>query len=620
VKRKLKILAGILILLIVVIGISVSIINRNMAKSDREHERFYNVGVEIKGFIAEYGETIGEASRTKDVSLIADFYSDTYPSNPQSDSNVAPLKRGQWTWKAGEDGHYVSALNSESQEVTALKLTSEEPWLASKEEVADDFYEYLDGIESVQKIRSKIDMIEGIEGDASVVVRVKFILDGTTHDGQLFQDRHFYRWHAVKRDENWEIASDELLEGIRVLGDGQRFTELDLAAAGIDYKHQRNPNLNKEMYGDKLIFDVVEHSAGGASVVDFNNDGLLDIFFADGVRCRLYRNDGLKDPLDSQSLAYTDVTVESGLDSIEQAQAGFFGDINNDGFRDLFVTRYLAPNQFYRNNGNGTFTNQSTEMGLDFVATSTSACFLDYNRDGFLDLYVGSFGNAFKTAPRIPFFARNGEPNRLYRNNAGKNFTDVTKKSGTGDTGWSLAVAAGDYNNDGYPDLAVANDFGRKNLYRNNGDGTFSEVAKDAGVLDFSGGMGVTFGDFNDDGYLDLYTSNINSNQRWFGEDMTIHQYVRNVLRTKWALLDFSEFMGIYKLVGNEWTQLGKQVGEGNSLFENNGDGTFTELKGSHVNRAGWGWSVSFLDVDNDTDLDIYAANGWISNTPGSDL
>src|SRR5207244_6561252 len=105
---------------------------------------------------------------------------------------------------------------------------------------------------------------------------------------------------------------------------------------------------------------------------------------------------------------------------------------------------------------------------------------------------------------RVAFSAQTGGQNRLYHNNAGSGFTDVTEASGTGDTGWSLAVASADYDNDGYPDLMVANDFGRKNLYHNNGDGTFSEVAKEAGVLDFSGGMGVTFGDFDDDGYLDI--------------------------------------------------------------------------------------------------------------------
>ena len=165
----------------------------------------------------------------------------------------------------------------------------------------------------------------------------------------------------------------------------------------------------------------------------------------------------------------------------------------------------------------------------------------------------------------------------------------MTESSRTGDTGWSLAVASADYDHDGDPDLAVANDFGRKCLFRNNGDGTFTDVAKEAGVLDFSGGMGLAFGDFNDDGLTDLYTSNINSNQRWFGEDMTVSQYVRNVARTRWLMLDMPEYKKFYDLVGSEWTEIGTTIGEGNSLFENNGDGTFTELKDSHTEPRGLG-------------------------------
>ena len=196
----------------------------------------------------------------------------------------------------------------------------------------------------------------------------------------------------------------------------------------------------------------------------------------------------------------------------------------------------------------------------------------------------------------------------------------MTDESGVGDAGWTLAVAAGDYDGDGFGDLAVANDFGRKLLYRNNGDGTFSDVAKKAGVLDFGAGMGVAFGDYDGDGRADLYTSNISSNQRWFGEDKTVAQYIRNVMRTRWFLADLGEYLRLFRLVGDDWKDLGRQIGEGNSLFRNRGDGSFEEMHDSRAVRAGWGWGVAFFDLENDADLDIYAANGWISNTPDTDL
>ena len=342
------------------------------------------------------------------------------------------------------------------------------------------------------------------------------------------------------------------------------------------------------------------------------------MFFVDGVDSRLYRHLGLdKDGRPR----FADVTAEAGLEGIDQAQSALFADFDNDGDRDLFVARYLAPNRLSMSTA---ATASSTSARPRWASTSwrrrARATLLDFDRDGFLDIYVGAYGNAFEAIPRLPFFATNGDTNRLYRNLAGQGFEDVTAASGTGDTGWSLAVAVGDYNGDGWPDLGVANDMGRKSLYRNNGDGTFSDVAAEAGVLDFSGGMGIAFGDLDNDGLTDLYTSNIYSNQRWFGEDQTIRQYMRNVLRTRWAIADFGEYWKLQKLVGSAWREIGYQIGEGNSVFRNSGDGTFDEVVDTPASFAGWSWGVALQDYDNDTDLDLYAANGWISATPATDL
>jgi hypothetical protein len=410
---------------------------------------------------------------------------------------------------------------------------------------------------------------------------------------------------------------DELVEGVRVSGDGRRFASIDPPSIGIDFAHRRDPKLDMKIHAADLKFAVIQHASGGVATADYNGDGQADIFFADGERATLYRHAGIAE--DGRP-TFVDTTDEAGLGTIDSVNSGLFLDIDNDGHRDLFLARYLAPSRLYRNNGDGSFTDISSAAGLDFVGPSIASVALDYDRDGYLDLYVGATGDAFEALPRLPFFAQNGGLNRLFHNEGGKRFVDVTEQSGTGDTGWSLAVASADYDGDGWPDLGVANDFGRKCLFHNNGDGTFTEVAKEAGVLDFSGGMGLAFGDFDDDGLIDLYTSNINSNQRWFGEDRTVSQYTRNVMRTKWAILDFPEFLDVYKLIGTDWLELGQQIGEGNSLFRNAGDGTFEELRNSHTEKAGWGWSVAFFDCDNDTDLDIYAANGWISNSPNTDL
>jgi len=610
-KKLLRVLIVVAVLAIAIFAFSLFV----MARKDKEHERFFNTGKSVNQFLATYKHGLEEAFKKKDASEITQFYSDHYASPG----------RGHWVLKPDQDAGDVACFT--------LKSDGRKDY--AKADLKDEFSSYLNSLASVQDIKFKIDMIEKVELEQTVQLTVKFILDGKDQRDIVFQDRNFYRWHLVNEGGSgaydWKIVKDELVEGVRVGGDGRDFrafeTKEDLAAIGIDYKHERDPKLNVKEHGSELKFGVIEHGGGGVSAVDYNNDGKPDIFFADGKRSRLYRNDGA----DAEGrVHFTDVTTESGLDGIDQAAAGIFADVDNDGYQDLFVSRYLAPLKFYHNNGPDatgkfTFSDWSAKMGFDprdskSTAPAVSACFLDYDRDGYVDLYVGLYGDAFHDVPRLPFYAQNGGANRLYHNDGGKGFTDVTETSGTGDTGWTLAVAAADYDNDGYPDIATANDFGRKNLYHNNHNKTFTEVAKQAGVLDFSGGMGLTWGDFDDDGYLDLYTSNINSNQRWFGEDMTVSQYMRNVIRTKYAMTDLAEYWKVYQLLGPRWTELGKMIGEGNRLFHNNGDGTFRQVKDSHTNRAGWGWSVAFFDYDNDTKLDIYAANGWISNAPNTDL
>jgi hypothetical protein len=604
-RRLFKALAKLFIVLLVIGTSVVAVALYVMARSDREHAKFFNTGKSVNVFLGNYTRALRESFDKKDPAAVMSLYSDRFQSPG----------RGHWEMKPASEESDVS--------ISRVVINGHQDF--DKQQLRGEVVNYLASINSISNIWTKIDMIENIDLEKSVVLRVKFILDGTDPHGVVFQDRYFYRWYLVNEGTpnafDWKIVKDELvqnagmLEGLRVAGDGAGFKEVDLKAAGIDFKHSRDPKLDAEKYSAKMKFDIIEHGSGGVSVTDYDNDGRQDIFFPDGVRSRLYRNvsDG------SGEVKFIDVTTDVGLDGIDQANAGIFADVDNDGDDDLFVARYLAPNKFYRNVG-GKFVDQSKEFGLDFNSSSVTAVFLDYDRDGYVDLYVGLYGNAFTDVPRLPFFAQNAQPNRLYHNEHGHGFRDVTASSGVGDTGWTLAVASADYDGDGFPDIAVANDFGRKCLFHNNRNGTFTDVAKQAGVLDFSGGMGLTFGDFDGDGLIDLYTSNINSNQRWFGEDMTVSQYVRNVARTRWLILDAFQYEKFYELVGSNWTSIGTAIGKGNSLFKNNGDGTFSELKDSHTARAGWGWSVAFFDADNDTDLDIYAANGWITNKNKDDL
>ena len=183
--------------------------------------------------------------------------------------------------------------------------------------------------------------------------------------------------------------------------------------------------------------------------------------------------------------SFRDVTDTAGLGGLDQAHCGLFFDFDDDGDRDLVVTRYLVPNKLYCNDGGGRFSDCTEGSGLGLQAPSVSSTVLDFDEDGALDLYVAVNGNALEACPDVPFYATNGQPNRLFRNLGGGRFEDVTESAGVGGSGWSLAVAAGDANQDGRPDLMVANDFGRKTLYINEGGGRFVEVAKEAGVPRF---------------------------------------------------------------------------------------------------------------------------------------
>lgn len=583
-----------------VLAVAAPVTWNSMSVEDIEHEQFSTNGKSVKGFLKEYCNTI-KASYSDEASL-ASFLSDDYS---------AP-SRGTYEFQPGGTEGDVIVLN-----LTAVGDTT-----LTKDQRVQELQEYFNEVSDVQEAACKILLIEELVPADRVTLTVRYVLDGTTKKGQIFEDRHIYRWYLKNEGSTndglvWRITADELVEGTRVLSEGKSFREEDLASVGIDFKHSRDKKLSMKKESAKLKFDVIQHAPGGISAADYNSDGWPDVFFADGYRSRLYRNER---PGEDGSLRFLDVTKEAGLDNIDQATSATFADMDNDGDADLFITRYLASNLYYRNTGDGKFVDETRKMNLDLVAPSMSATLLDYNDDGLLDIYVGCYGDAFQAVPRLPFFAQNGEPNRLYRNDGPQGFTDVSAVSRTDDTGWTLAVASVDYDDDGLPDIGVANDFGTKRLFRNLGNGAFDEVAGDAGVLDISGGMGITFGDFDDDGHADIYTSNIQSNQRWFGEDRTVRFYLRNVLRTRWAILDFTEYWKLRRLLGPAWKELGTESGEGNSLLRNSGDGTFHEIENYRTNVAGWSWSVAFFDYDNDMDLDMYAANGWISNSPGTDL
>jgi tetratricopeptide (TPR) repeat protein len=343
--------------------------------------------------------------------------------------------------------------------------------------------------------------------------------------------------------------------------------------AGVRFRHEKVV-LDEKLEG---IMPWMASIGAAAAACDYDKDGWVDLYVTTsnlGGRNKLFHN--------QRDGTFTDVAEKAGVARANEGGScidAVWGDYDNDGWPDLYLVRW-GSNLLYRANGDGTFTDVTVKAGVGDPGNGAAAVWFDFNDDGFLDLYVGNYfryvdlWNLKDTRQMHEDFetARDGGANVLYRNNGDGTFTDVSRELGVADTGWTLDVGAADYDNDGDQDLFVANDFGQDRVFRLNADGTFSNVTDESIGWDTHKGMNIEFGDFNNDGHLDLYICNIYTKE-----------YVK----------------------------------EGNTLFRNMGDGTFKNISfEAGVYDGGWAWAGRFWDYDNDGDLDLMVANGYISGNP----
>jgi enediyne biosynthesis protein E4 len=359
-------------------------------------------------------------------------------------------------------------------------------------------------------------------------------------------------------------------------GDRGRWFEDVTKRAGLAVAHHNRVFHNP--YADIMAGYTALGAAAAAG--DYDGDGYEDLFVTDsseGGRNHLYHNNG--------DLTFTDVAeaagVAAGNDAENATADAIWFDYNNDGRPDLFVVRF-GHSQLFENLGNGKFKDVTRQAGLDRYLNSITAIAFDYDHDGYLDLFVGNYFqpvNLFH--PQTPRFfpesfetAKNGGGVTVYHNNGDGTFTDVTAKVGlAGISGWTLDLGHGDANNDGWDDLYVACDFGTDYFFVNNRDGTFSDRTATAIGYDTKKGMNADWGDYDNDGWLDIFVTNITDD------------YMR----------------------------------EGNFLWHNNGNLTFTDVaRETGTWETGWGWGGKFFDYDNDGWLDLYVVNGWVSAGPQS--
>jgi len=445
-------------------------------------------------------------------------------------------------------------------------------------------------------------------GGSTLVATVRFELIGTPAGApRPGIDRAILRMSFGRAPEGLRILSASFVEGDRVIGDRAQFEDVS-KAAGIDFANAYYPRF----LDDSLRFKMIRYGPGGITAADYDNDGFYDLFVPDGAASRLLRNTG--------DGAFEDVTAKAGLAGLDGVSVGVFADYDNDGHKDFFVSRTFNPNQLFHNNGNGTFTDVTAGSGIGADCCTTVASWGDYDNDGDLDLYVGRYLDPRTKIPTT-FYARNGEPNQLYRNEGGGKFTNVTEQAGVGELGLCLGSVFGDYDNDGYADLYVVNDFGRKTLYRNNRNGTFTDVTVKSGTLDYGAGMSAAMGDYDNDGDLDMYTANIRSESRWFAEAPTVWRYMFNSVRQNVWMSDMPLYFEMFRQSGFGFVGVFQQMAKGNTLLKNRGDGTYEDVTWkAGGNPLGWFWGSSFADFDNDGLLDVYAANGWVYNDRGTEI
>ncbi len=369
-----------------------------------------------------------------------------------------------------------------------------------------------------------------------------------------------------------------------------------------------------------LKMDKVDCGRGSAWG-DYDNDGDLDIVAVGTYQPHaLYRNNG--------DGTFTNVAAEAGIADPRGGWGSLFADYDNDGYPDLYITRGgwsgAAENTLYHNNGDGTFTDVTHAAGVEDPQSSFCAAWADYDNDGYIDLYIanGVIGD--------------GAANVLYRNNGDGTFTNTAERAGVANTGNSLGTAWGDYDKDGYIDLHVVN-YGQSNvLYRNNGDGTFTDVTATTGMnLPITDAFVTFFLDVDNDADLDIFISNSGSFQAFIAGQITgiaPHDGDRQVLYRNngdGTFTDVTREAGLYHAFGAMGANFedidsdgyldiylatgAPQMGrlERDALFRNNGDGTFTDATFDlGLGNIGKGHGVTFGDADTDGDVDIYVSVG----------
>ena len=383
------------------------------------------------------------------------------------------------------------------------------------------------------------------------------------------------------------------------------FTKLPVEKSGVYFSNTITESDSLNYFSFPYLY-----LGGGVSIGDINNDGLNDIYLTGNlVPNKLYLNKG--------NLEFEDISEKAEVSGDQRWYTGStMVDVNNDGYLDIYVSAsnytHNSGNQLFINNGDNTFNEEAEAYGIADKSTSIQSTFFDYDNDGLLDLFVANYpivkvsmGNHYYHDKMV---ANNFEESgHLYKNNGDKTFTDVTKKAGVQNFGMTLGLIATDFNNDGFKDLYLSNDFNvPEYFYRNNGDGTFSEVSNQVMQHTSMFGMGIDAGDFNNDGLTDILQV-----------DMTAEDYKRS--KTNMASMSPDTFYEAVDLgFDYQYMQNSLQLNNG---FDSNNNPVFSEIsRFAGLATTDWSWGALFADFDNDGHKDVFITNGIKRDVNNNDV